>query len=83
MQINHFYSDSLPTVRNALDSIVLSPHTVRPNEVGLMDDENNLSDYQSVLPPVCSCEFHDQATCRSASYWPGFIRDKWRKLFRN
>ena len=35
MQIHNFYADPVPSVRNPLDSIVLSPHTIKPNDFSL------------------------------------------------
>jgi len=35
MQIHNFYADPVPSIRNPLDSIVLSPHTIKPNDFSL------------------------------------------------
>jgi hypothetical protein len=35
MQIQNFYSDWLPASSSALDSIVLSPHTIKANDFNL------------------------------------------------
>ena len=82
MQIHNFYSDPVPLVRNPLDSIVLSPHTVKPNEFSLTDLFEDLSDYQSLLPSLSSCEYHDQDTGMEANSLPGFIWDRCRYLIR-
>ena len=63
MQIYNFYTDPIPSVRNPLDSIVLSPHTIKTNNFGLAEMEEDSSDYQSVLPSMGSCEYHDQEFC--------------------
>ena len=63
MQINNFYTDPFPSVRNPLDSIVLSPHTIKTNDIALADPEKDFSDYQSVLPSISACEYHNQETC--------------------
>ena len=60
MQIQNFYSDPVPSVRNPLDSIVLSPHTLKGNDFGLADMAEDPGDYQSLLPSLPSCELHDQ-----------------------
>jgi len=69
MQINNFFSDPIPSVRNPLDSIVLSPHTLRADHISLADMEEDFSGYQSLLPSIDSCDYHAQDTCsRSAGF---------------
>ncbi len=82
MQIHNFYSDPVPSVRNPLDSIVLSPHTIKPNDFGLANMEEDSSDYQSLLPSICRCEYHDQNTCKEANSLPRYIWDRCRHLIR-
>lgn len=82
MQINNFYADPVPSVRNPLDSIVLSPHTIKPNEFGLANMAEGSSDYQSLLPSVCSCEFHDQNTCKLTDSLPRLIWDRCRHTLK-
>ena len=68
MQIDNFYSDPVPSVRNPLDSIVLSPHTLGNHDAGLAQMEVGTSDYRSVLPSIPSCEYHDQDTGEGYNY---------------
>jgi hypothetical protein len=82
MQIHNFYSDPVPSVRNPLDSIVLSPHTLRMDHISLKDMDEDSSDYQSLLPSLSSCEYHDQDTCLDANSLPRLIWDRCRHLIR-
>jgi len=82
MQIHNFYSDPVPLVRNPLDSIVLSPHTIRTDHISLTDMEEDSSGYQSLLPSIRSCEFHDQDTCMEAKSIPRYIWNRWRHKIR-
>ena len=81
MQIHNFYTDPVPSVRNPLDSIVLSPHTVNANDLELADLENDSSDYRSVLPSICSCAYHDQDSCRETDSNSKSVWDIFRSLF--
>ena len=63
MQIQNFYSDPIPSVRNPLDSIVLSPHTIRTHDINLAELEDVSNGYQSLLPSLDSCQYHDQDAC--------------------
>ena len=83
MQINNFYSDPMPSVRNPLDSIVLSPHTVKPNEANLVDFEKDFSDYRSVLPSLCSCEYHSQDGYRPRGWFTRNVRGKLCQFIKN
>jgi len=83
MQIHNFYADPVPSVRNPLDSIVLSPHTIIPNDLSLADWEDNTSDYQSLLPSVCSCEYHGQNTCGKTNSISKCIWNKCRHLLKS
>jgi len=83
MQIQNFYSDPVPSVRNPLDSIVLSPHTIRSNDFSLADMEGDFSDYQSLLPSICSCDYHDQDNCKEANSLPRYIWDRCRHILRS
>jgi hypothetical protein len=82
MQILNFYSDPVPSVRNPLDSIVLSPHTFKGNDFGLADMGEDPGDYQSLLPSIRSCELHDQDTCIESNPLPRYIWDRFRHLLR-
>ena len=82
MQTHNFYSDPVPSVRNPLDSIVLSPHTINANDFGLADLAEDSNDYQSVLPSICSCAYHDQDTCEGPDSISKSIWDKCRALFK-
>jgi len=83
MQIHNFYSDPVPSVRNPLDSIVLSPHTLRTDHISLTGMDEDSSDYQSLLPSIRSCEFHDQDTCMEANSLSRYIWDRCRQLIRS
>jgi hypothetical protein len=53
MQIQNFYSDWLPAPSSPLDSIVLSPHTIKANDFNLTGMQ---ADYCDSHSKVC---FHD------------------------
>ncbi len=82
MQIHNFYTDPVPSVRNPLDSIVLSPHTINANDFGLTDPEKDSNDYRSVLPSICSCAYHGQDTSRKRDSISNSIWDKCRAIFK-
>jgi hypothetical protein len=82
MQIHNFYSDPVPSVRNPLDSIVLSPHTIRFNDFSLADMEEASSDYQSLLPSISSCEYHEQDTCSQTELFSRCFRDIFCRFFK-
>ena len=83
MQIHNFYTDPVPSVRNPLDSIVLSPHTINANDFGLADLEKDSNDYRSVLPSISSCAYHSQETCKGSDLISTSIWDKCRALFKH
>jgi len=83
MQIHNFYSDPIPSVRNPLDSIVLSPHTLGTDHISLSGMGEDSSDYQSLLPSIRSCEFHDQDTCMEANFLTRYICGRCRRLIRS
>ena len=82
MQLNNFYSDPVPSVRNPLDSIVLSPHTIGTHEVSLAQMEAATSGYRSVLPSIHSCDYHYQDTCRETNSFLRYIGKWCRQLNR-
>ena len=82
MQIDNFYSDPVPSVRNPLDSIVLSPHTLGNHDAGLAQMEVGTSDYRSVLPSIPSCEYHDQDTCTPPSLMLKRVRQKFCRFYK-
>lgn len=75
MQIHNFYSDMVPTVRSPLDSIVLSPHTIKHDAFNLNAVDADSCDYQTVLPSISSCKYYDQDSCRKSNTVPKKI---WR-----
>jgi len=79
MQINNFYSDPVPAIRNPLDSIVLSPHTIKPNDFSMTDIKEECCDYQTFLPSISSCQFYDGNACMQSASLPRCI---WAKCFR-
>ena len=82
MQIDNFYTDPVPSVRNPLDCIVLSPHTINANDFGLTDPEKDSNDYRSVLPSIYSCDFHGQDTRGETHSISKSIWNKCRTLFK-
>ena len=74
MQINNFYTVPFPSVRNPLDSIVLSPHTIKANDFGLANMEEDCSDYRSILPSICICKYHDQDACSQSKSFLQYMR---------
>ena len=82
MQIHNFYSDPVPSVRNPLDSIVLSPHTINPAEFSLVAIERDYNDYQSLLPSICSCQYHDQENCSPSKLLWDSVQDVFYRLFK-
>lgn len=64
MQVNHFYTDPMPTVRNPLDSIVLDPESVKYTSYNLQNARDEFSDYHSILPSPSSCLLHGDGNCR-------------------
>ena len=61
MQIQNFYTDWLPAPSSALDNIVLSPHTLKPNDFALSGMQDDYCDSHS---RVCICDLNqlDQLT---------------------
>ncbi|CAB1074512.1 hypothetical protein D1AOALGA4SA_2331 [Olavius algarvensis Delta 1 endosymbiont] len=82
MQIHNFYADPIPSVRNPLDSIVLSPHTLRTDHISLTDMEEDSSGYQSLLPSVDSCDYHAQVTCSRSTGFSKAVRDILGRVFK-
>ena len=82
MQIQNFYSDPVPSVRNPLDSIVLSPHTINSNDFSLAGMQEDPGDYQSLLPSISSCEYHEQDTCSQAELFSRWLRDIFCRFFK-
>jgi hypothetical protein len=82
MQIHNFYTDPVPAVRNPLDSIVLSPHTINASNFGLADFEKDSNDYRSVLPSISSCEYHHQDTCSKSKLILCGVQDIFHRLFK-
>ena len=63
MQIQNFYADPVPSIRNPLDSIVLSPHTIKPNDYCLINMKEDSCDYQTLLPSISSCQYYGRDAC--------------------
>ena len=82
MQIHNFYTDPVPSVRNPLDSIVLSPHTVNANDFGLAEPEKDSNDYRSVLPSICSCAYHSQNACGETDSISKSVWNRCRSFFK-
>jgi len=80
MQINNFYSDLVPSVRQPLDSIVLSPHTITQNSFNLTDMAEDSHDYQTLLPPVCCCRYHDEYARIQTKSFPRWLWIRCRHL---
>ena len=79
MQIHNFYTDPIPSIRNPLDSIVLSPHTIKPNDFSLISMMEDGCDYQTLLPSISSCDYYDRKACKQSKSLPKCI---WAKCCR-
>jgi hypothetical protein len=79
MQIHNFYADPFPSIRNPLDSIVLSPHTIKANDFSLTNRMEDCCDYQTLLPSISSCQFYDRNTWMQTKSLPKCI---WVKCCR-
>jgi len=79
VQIHNFYEDPVPSIRSPLDSIVLSPHTITPNDYCLANMTEDCCDYQTVLPSISSCQYYDQNACELTKSLPKYI---WATCFR-
>ncbi len=74
MQVQHFFRDPVPSVRNPLDSIALSPDSMKFGSYHLQDVQSEFSDFQSVLPSPNSCLLHGDGECRKGSWLSRWIR---------
>jgi len=83
MQIHNFYADPVPSIRNPLDSIVLSPHTIKPNDFCLTNMMEDSCDYQTLLPSVSSCQYYDREACEQTKSLPKCIWAKCCRFFKN
>ena len=83
MQIHNFYADPVPSIRNPLDSIVLSPHTITPNDFSLTNMGEDCCDYQTLLPSISSCEYYDRKDCKQTESLPKYIWAKCCRLIKN
>ena len=68
MQVHNFYDDPVPSVRNPLNSIALSPDAMRFNSYSLRNAQDDYGDFQSVLPSPNSCLLHGEAECRRPAW---------------
>ena len=82
MQIHNFYADPVPSIRNPLDSIVLSPHTIKPDDYCLINMEEDSCDYQTLLPSISSCQYHDRDACVQTKSLPKCIWAKCCRFFK-
>ena len=64
MQMHNFYDDPVPSVRNPLNSIVLSPDSIRSNSYNLQNAQDDYGDFQSILPSPNSCLLYGDGSCR-------------------
>jgi hypothetical protein len=79
MQIRNFYVDPVPSIRSPLDSIVLSPHTIKSNDFSLTGMKEDYCDYQTLLPSISSCQYYDRNACMQTKSLPKCI---WAKCCR-
>ena len=79
MQIHNFYADPVPSIRNPLDCIVLSPHTIMPTDFSLTNMKEDCCDYQTLLPSISSCQYYDRYVCMQTKSLPKCI---WAKCCR-
>ena len=71
MQIQNFYSDWLPAPSSALDSIVLSPHTIKADDLKLTGMRDDYCDSHSrvcvydfgYLDPITPGHVNQDCTC--------------------
>ena len=82
MQIHNFYADPVPSTRNPLDSIVLSPHTIKANDFSLTGMKEDYCDYQTLLPSVSSCQYYDRNACMQTTSLPKCIWAKCRRFIK-
>jgi hypothetical protein len=64
MQVRHYYEDPLPSVRNPLNSIALSPDSIRYNSYSLQNVQEDFGDFQSILPSPSSCFLYGDGSFR-------------------
>lgn len=79
MQVHNFYEDPVPSVRNPLNSIALSPDSVRYNSYNLRNVQDDYGDFQSVLPSPNSCLLHGDGSCRKPARLMSWIQRRWRQ----
>ena len=68
MQIQNFYTDWMPAASSALDNIVLSPHTLKPNDFALSGMQD---DYGNSHARVCICDHDHSKQFASAQKYNG------------
>lgn len=64
MQVRNFYEDPVPSVRSPLNSIALSPDSIKYSGYDLQNVQDEFSDFQSILPSPSSCRLHGDGNCR-------------------
>ena len=82
MQIHNFYAAPVPSVRHPLDSIVLSPHTIKANDSSLTGMKEDYCDYQTLLPSISSCQYYDRNACMQTTSLPKCIWAKCRRFIK-
>ena len=82
MQIHNFFPDPVPVVRNPLDNIVLSPHTIKPNDFSMTGINEDCCDYQTLLPSISSCRFFDRKVCMQRKPVSKCIWTKWAHFLK-
>jgi hypothetical protein len=74
MQVQNFYEDPLPSVRHPLNSIALSPDSIRCSHHDLRDIPEDFGDFQSILPPLNSCLLYSDGNCRQPAWLVGWFQ---------
>jgi hypothetical protein len=77
MQVRNFYEDPLPSVRNPLNSIALSPDSIRYNNHDLRSVPQDFGDFQSIMPPLNSCLLYSEGNCRKPAWLVGWFQRCW------
>ena len=79
MQVHNFYEDPVPTVRNPLNSIALSPDAIRFNSYNLQNVQEDYGDLQSILPSPNSCLLHGDGSCRKPAWLINWFQRRRRR----
>jgi hypothetical protein len=82
VQIHNFYTDPVPSIRSPLDSIVLSPHTIKSTDICLINMEEESCDYQTLLPSISSCQYYGREAWVQTKSLPKCFWEKCCRFFK-